>query len=242
MSKRYPKLSSLFSLLCLLMLATVHPAVAKEPDYSTYNKVLKFYVKNGHVDYSGLSTNQQFRSFMKQLRAFDTKQLQGKDEKKAFYINLYNAVTLELIVDNYPIKSIKKLWGPWKKELYTLEGKKISLDHIEHKILRPMGDYRIHFAINCASISCPDLRSEAYTAKALDRQLNEQQKLFLNDSSKGVTISGSKAKPSKIFSWFGKDFGGKAGVLKLIQKHHPKGAKVKKIRGYQSYNWNLNGE
>ena len=216
-------------------------AAAEEPNYALYGKALKANIRNGSVNYAGLKRSKDFKTFMTQLHKFDRSKLRTTNEKKSFYINLYNALTLELVLKNYPLKSLKKISGnAWKKTVYR-NGQKLTLDDIEHKILRPMGDYRIHFAINCASISCPELRSEPYTAAKLQRQLAAQMKLFLADKSKGVDVGADgTARVSKIFSWFKKDFGGSAGVLRIFQKRHSAGTKIKRLK-YKSYNWNLNG-
>ncbi len=229
-----------FILIFLLLLVT-GAARAAEPDWAPYTKALKTYVKDGSVNYTGLRADQGFKTFMVTLRKFDRSKLATKDEKKAFYINLYNALTLELIINNKPVTSIKKIGSPWSKKVYTQGGQTLTLDNIEHDILRPMGDYRIHFAINCASISCPTLSSEAYTAGKLNAQLSHQMAIFLADTNKGVKVVNGKATVSKIFDWFSEDFGGKGGVLQLIQSRHTKGSEIKGLNGYLEYNWNLNG-
>lgn len=233
-----------FTATCLILAFILCSGIvsAKEPDYELYEKALSAHLKNGSVDYTALSKDQNFKTFVKELREFDRSNLKTKDEKKAFFINLYNALTLELIIKNMPLKTIKDIWRPWGKKIYVNGGDKFSLDHIEHKILRPMGDYRIHFAINCASIGCPDLRPEAYRASKLKTQLADQMELFLTNKSKGVDISESGvAEVSKIFSWFKKDFGGSDRVLNILRAQHPQGAKIKKL-SYKRYNWNLNGK
>ena len=217
-------------------------AAAEEPNYTLYAKALKANVRNGSVNYAGLKRSNDFKTFMSQLHKFDRSKLRTLNEKKSFYINLYNALTLELALKHYPLKSLKKISGrnAWKRVVYR-NGQKLTLDDVEHKILRPMGDYRIHFAINCASISCPELRSEPYTAAKLQRQLATQMKLFLADKSKGVDVGADgTARVSKIFSWFKEDFGGKSGVLRILQKRHSAGTKIKRLK-FKSYDWNLNG-
>lgn len=217
-------------------------SLAEEPDYRLYDKVLAKYVSKGSVDYTGLAKDDEFKTFMTMLHKFDRSRLDTKNEKKAFYINLYNALTLELVAKNLPLTSIKKIGRPWSKKIYNNGGEKLTLDHIEHKILRPMGDYRIHFAINCASIGCPNLREEAYTSAKLNSQLADQMTLFLADESKGVKIDANGvARVSKIFSWFKKDFVTAGGVLSILKQRHPQGSSIKKLK-YNSYNWNLNGK
>ena len=217
-------------------------ASAEEPDYTLYGKALRAHVSRGSVNYTALARDKGFKTFVSNLKKFDRSKLRTTKEKKAFYINLYNALTLDLVASNMPVTSIKKISRPWAKKLYVNGGDKFSLDHIEHKILRPMGDYRIHFAINCASIGCPDLRAEPYTSAKLSRQLGEQMKLFLADKRKGVNVgSGGVATVSKIFKWFKKDFAASGGVLSILQKRHTQGSSIKSLK-YSSYNWNLNGK
>jgi hypothetical protein len=136
----------------------------------------------------------------------------NRSQKMAFLINAYNAFTIELILQNYPVDSIKDIGGwfssPWKKEFFTLLGKKRTLDWIEHKMLRPkFKEPRIHYAVNCASVGCPRLRDEAYNDKMLELQLQEQEKVFLQDTSRNrIDKDKQELKVSKIFDWFDEDF------------------------------------
>lgn len=120
------------------------------------------------------------------IKQFPVKNLSSREKKLAFYINSYNILALKMVVDHWPLKSIKdigSLFRPvWGKVAGTISGKLVSLDDIENDIIRPMGEPRIHLAIVCASVSCPDLRTEPYTAKKLDSQLDEQVRLFLNNN------------------------------------------------------------
>ena len=144
-------------------------------------------------------------------------------QKLAFWINAYNAFTIKAIIDHYPIErsftligifyapknSILQIPGVWKKLKFNALGQEVTLDHIEHGILRKeFNEPRIHAAINCASISCPDLRSEAYVADRLEGQLSDASGLFVNNKFKGVYVDKkkNKVKVSKIFKWFGEDF------------------------------------
>jgi len=138
----------------------------------------------------------------------------SKPQRMAFLINAYNAFTVEKILTRYP--NIRSIWdfgkvfgNPFKDEFFSLFGRKFTLDGIEHETLRKKGAYdepRVHFAVNCASIGCPMLREEAYTAEKLDRQLDEQAARFLSDRSRN-RAAGGKLEVSKIFDWFKEDFG-----------------------------------
>ncbi len=133
-----------------------------------------------------------------------------EDVRMAYWINAYNFLTIDLIVRENERDSIRNLGGlfssPWTKFEWAIEGQDYTLDFIEHEILRPMGDPRIHFAINCASVSCPDLRTEPYTAEKLDNQLDEQVQDMLANPGKGLWQDGNKIYVSKILDWFSEDF------------------------------------
>lgn len=172
-----------------------------------------------------------------------------KNQQMAFLINAYNAFTVKLIIENYPVSSIKKIGGwfgsPWKKKFFKLFGEDYYLDRIEHEQLRPIyKDPRVHFAVNCASIGCPRLRPEAYRAEALDAQLNDQAQLFLSDTSRNYIESGKRTiYLSKIFDWFKEDFkpSPREYVAPLLNKSNPQAGE---LNGFQvkflEYDWNLN--
>lgn len=137
----------------------------------------------------------------------------SKPQQMAFLVNAYNAFTVELILANYPVKSIKDIGSDlfnnrWKRKFFTLLGRDASLDQIEHEMLRKPGSYdepRVHFAVNCASIGCPMLREEAYVAVKLDAQLEEQAVRFLSDRSRN-RIAGGRLEVSRLFDWYKEDF------------------------------------
>jgi hypothetical protein len=149
-------------------------------------------------------------------------------ERQAFLINAYNAATVQLVLTRYPkLRSIKELGGlfgsPWKQAFVPLLGKTRSLDDIEHNLLRGAPDYddpRIHFAVNCASLGCPALRPEAYVGARLDAQLEDQTRRFLRDRSRNRYDGASDLQVSKIFAWYGADFGaGQRGVRTFLARH-----------------------
>ena len=175
-----------------------------------------------------------------------------RDEKFAAYANLYNALTIRLVVENYPIDSITKIRpslfavGPWKKDLVTVEGKDLSLDDIEHDILRKeFDDPRVHYAINCASMGCPNLQPEAWTADTLDAGLEAAARDYINHP-RGVTIrSDGRLQISTIYRWFKEDFGGnEEGVIAHLLKFADDGLTMK-IKANpdiadHKYDWSLN--
>jgi hypothetical protein len=139
------------------------------------------------------------------------------------------------------IKDVGSLFHPvWGKVAGTISGKLVSLDDIENDIIRPMGEPRIHLAIVCASVSCPDLRTEPYTAEKLDSQLDEQVQLFLNNNKKGLWLGKKAIHTSKIFDWFEKDFAKVGGVETFIRHYRPNLPKLA-IDADIDYDWSVNG-
>ncbi len=179
-------------------------------------------MKGELVDYPGLKRNPApLNAYLDTLAAVPESAFKkwNKDEQMAFLINLYNAATLKLVADHYPVKSIKDIGGaaggPWKQKVVRLFGKVETLDHIEHDLLRPnYKDPRAHFAVNCASIGCPALRAEPFQASKLDAQLDEQGRIFLRDASKNRLDAGKKTLYlSSIFDWFKEDFTENSGSV-----------------------------
>lgn len=174
------------------------------------------------------------------------------DEKLAFLINSYNALTVKLIVDNYPVKSIKDIGNvftsPWKKKFFSLLGEEMNLDGIEHGMIRKnWNEPRIHFAVVCASKGCPQLRPEAYVAARVTKQLDEQASSFLKDSSRNKYVAAeNKLMLSKIFDWYGGDFVKKAGsvpnfVAPRMAANKDEEEKIKKADvSFLDYDWTLN--
>ena len=196
------------------------------------------------VDYAGWAGDPLHPKAMQELQA--TRLLLDSQtsaaEAMAFWINAYNLLTIDLITQNQEKQSIRNLgtWyrNVWKTHHWRLNGQKVTLHQIEHEILRPMGDARIHFAINCASLSCPDLRDEPYRAERLSVQLDDQAQRFLGQPNKGFQWSNGEAQISKIFDWFEEDFDANGGVKAYLssQSNQP----INSIR-YLPYKWALNG-
>jgi len=248
--------------------------------YSTYNNLLNKYVKNARVDYQGfIDSRAEFETFLKSLGEVQEGDFQNwtEQQKLAFWINAYNAFTIKAIIDHYPINrgfsvvgifyapsnSILQIKGVWTKLQFRAVGRMVTLDEIEHQILRKkFNEPRIHMAINCASISCPDLSNEAHRADKLEEQLTSASANFVNNPQKGVLIDqeSRKVKLSKIFKWFGEDFMQNYGSDVLSSEYSLKENAVlnfaaqylesKKAReyvmknrvkiGYLDYDWHLN--
>lgn len=236
------------SLIPLLIVTLLTPAL-RAFDHSALDTVLKKHIDaKGQVSYAALKSNRStLDGYLTKTAAVANSDFMswGRDEQLAFLINVYNAETLQLIVDNYPTESIKKLGGlfgsPWKKKVVNLFGEETTLDHVEHGIIRV--DYadepRIHFALVCAAKGCPPLRAEAFVASRLDTQLADQTKTFLTDSAKN-RIEGGTLFLSPIFDWYGEDFtkGGKS--LSDYVDPFMKGSASGKSIKFTDYDWSLN--
>lgn len=237
-------------------------AEAKSPfdhSHAGWTKVLKNFVivegPKSEVNYKALKLSPELLNNYLHDLANVSKEDFGtwsEKEKLSFWINAYNAYTIKLVIDNYPVSSIKDIGGffssPWKKEFFTLLGEDMHLDRIEHDIVRKKFDEpRIHFALNCASIGCPALRSEAYMAGHLDKQLDEQTKTFLNDESRNrIDHEKRKLILSEIFDWFDDDFEKNGSTVKkfVVPYMVTDEAERAKVMEYSvkhiDYNWKLN--
>lgn len=238
------------ALILLLGLFLAYPVHA---DDSLYAQLLGKFVHAGAVDYAGLKAEEaQLDAYLTVLEHTDPRAL-DLEGRKAFYINAYNAWTLKLILTSYPgVKSIKDLGGlfsgPWSRELVRIEGKVLTLDELEHGILRkpPFTDPRIHFAVNCASRSCPLLRSTPYAGEGLDGQLDLAARNFINAPGNTV-VDGDLVWVSKIFDWYGQDFGD--APLDFVRRYARNDLQEKldalgsraRVR-FLDYDWSLNGE
>lgn len=176
--------------------------------------------------------------------------LLNRNEQFAFWVNLYNALTIQLILDNYPIESIAKLggffsFGPWDKELVTIMGNELTLNDIEHRILRPIWkDNRIHYVVNCASLGCPNIGRKAFSAENRDGQLDAAAKEFIN-SSKGFRVSGDGLILSKIYQWYSDDFGDLDSLMEHFSRYRDNlplytKQELARLKVSFEYNWLLN--
>lgn len=219
-------------------------------DHSLFGELLKSHVKEGMVSYSTFKSDEaDLDRYLSVLEKVNPDQL-DRAEQMAFYINAYNAWTIKLILRNYPgVNSIKDLGSlfksPWKKKIVKLNAKTITLDNIEHDILRPVfKDPRIHFAVNCASKSCPPLVGEPFTGAKLERQLEDAAISFINDPQSNF-VKGDRLYVSRIFKWFGEDFDN--DILGYFRTYARGGlaaqiadsGKTLKIK-YLDYDWSLN--
>ncbi len=221
----------------------------KAPSHQQWDKLLKKYVNgSGLVNYKGLQKDKaELDSYLKTLSNNAPHSSWSPDEQKAYWINAYNAFTVSLILQHYPVKSIKDIAGkiykintPWDIKFIDIGSKKYDLNNIEHSILRKQfNDPRIHFAIVCASMSCPRLRNEAYTAAQLNAQLEDAGRVFLNDKSKN-RISADKAELSKYFSWYKGDFTKNGSLVDFVNKYSQTKMNADTKISSHDYNWSLN--
>ncbi len=200
----------------------------------------KHVTPSGEVSYSDFKTDvKELQEYLSMLSHIAPDENASKEEKLIYYINLYNAATVKLILDHYPIKSIKDIKNPWDKKWIKVGEKIISLGAIEHKILRKLNEPRIHFAINCASFSCPKLLNRAFTFEKLETQLEEASRAFVNDKGKN-RISATSADISKIFKWYKTDFTEKGSLVDFINTYSDVSINAGINLKYIEYDWSLN--
>ncbi len=193
----------------------------KEESHELFTEILSDYVKSGLVDYENLAKDDRLGKYINQISSINPDEITGEKNQLAFWLNVYNAYTLKIIIDNYPLESINELHKGgrviahilgttvWDKELLTINEKKTNLNYVEHEVIRvKFNEPRIHFALVCAALSCPDLRNEAYEGYKLDAQLEDQTKIFFNNPSKNrFDFNTRTAYLSKIMDWYDDDFG-----------------------------------
>ncbi|MEO6245968.1 MAG: DUF547 domain-containing protein [Opitutaceae bacterium] len=233
---------------------------AATPDDALYTAVLQQHVRAGLVDYAALKNDSRLDTYLAQIAAMHPETLEQPAARLAFWINAYNAYTLKLVAEHYPIKSIRDLSTgghyigqlvgktAWDIRFADVGGKKFTLDEIEHQVLRPQfKDPRLHFAIVCAARSCPILRNEAYTPQRLEEQLGLQGRWFMSWRNQ-FDLATRQARLSPIFEWFGEDFGAnQAEMLSFLADYLSvevaaslRAAPDKWKVTYVVYDWSLN--
>jgi hypothetical protein len=231
----------LFSIIWAALLPSLIAAQSLS-DHSLFNSVLQQFVQGTAVDYSALKNDRGgLDAYLQEMAVTDPEQLAGATERArlAFWINAYNACVIRLVIDHYPIKkrgfpaslmsslkgvpgnSIRQISDTWSREFCTVAGADRSLDEIEHELIRPMGEPRIHFAVNCASRSCPVLTQRAYTAEGLESQLDAAVRRFVSDTAQFRLERGDNPRLvlSRVLDWYGEDFGGKEGVVSFLLEY-----------------------
>lgn len=210
-------------------------------NHDLWHRLLKTHVSdNGKVNYLAINKDKtSLDEYINLLSKNTPNNHWSKNETLAYWINAYNALTIDLIIKNYPVKSIKDIKTPWDQRLWKLGNKWYNLNDIEHQILRKMDEPRIHFAIVCASLSCPKLQNYAFTATDLETQLTDSTKAFLADTDRNI-ITEDHLKLSKIFQWFTKDFKQYGSVVDFVKAYTEININAKAKTTYLDYNWNLN--
>jgi Protein of unknown function, DUF547 len=217
-----------------------------EPTYGAWSQILQRYVCSEGVRYAALKASGELARVDADFQ-LDRKQFSGLDTaaQMAYLINLYNARTLALVVEHYPVKSIREVKEPWKRKIVPLFGDTVSLDEVEHHWLRgPYREPRVHVALNCASISCPPLQNQPYRGALLEKQLQSAWTAFLTDGKRNRRQQGV-IQASRLFEWYGDDFRGKYGDWKslLTETLGGKGPRESQTPfrfEFLDYDWNLN--
>lgn len=218
------------------------PVATPAPNHAPWTTLLKKNVSAaGNVNYKGFKSDQTaLNAYLTTLKATPPQSTWNRNEKLAYWINVYNAFTVDLVVRNYPVKSITDIGGPWDIKFIDIDGRTYSLSEIENKVIRPrFNEPRIHFAVNCASVSCPKLLNEAFEPKKLNSQLNKQTKAYINDTKEN-SISAEKAEISQIFEWYQEDFVKQGTLIAFLNKYSNTQINDDASMGYKEYNWNLN--
>jgi len=233
----------------LILALTLISFISVQSQTSTFNSLLQKYVtSNGVVNYQGLKSSEaKLDQYLSYLKTTTPSSSWSKNKQKAFWMNAYNAYTIKLILDNYPIKSIMKIKqkgkSAWDIPFAEVGGKTYTLNYIEHKILRAkLFDPRIHVGVNCASGSCPKLHNKAFTETNVNYELEKLMKIFVNDKTRNKIDASNKIALSEIFNWYKVDFVKKGSLIDYLNKYSNTKIEPKARISYLTYDWNLNGK
>ncbi len=234
---------------CLLPLSLCVPGRAMaQLDLDSWDALLKEAVHSGHVQYGQWAGNPRFDALVQQVANTDIGDM-SNDAKLVFYINAYNILAASGILDGSSPDSLLGRYVYFKRDTYTVAGDRISLYALEHERIRPLGEPRIHFAIVCASKSCPVLQSRAYRLESLEAQLDDAAREFINDVRRNrFDVDARRAELSSIFKWFEEDFIDAAGTLQAYLAPYVDGETAALLGDgafsvqYLDYDWTLNGE
>lgn len=215
-------------------------------EHSDWTKMLNQFVElNGGVDYEGFNANEQeLDQYLEKLRSNVPQKSWSRNQSMAYWINAYNAFTIKLILNHYPLNSIMEINGgkAWDLQFIQIGDVSYSLNDIEHQILRKeYKDPRIHFAVNCASVSCPKLLNQAFEANSLENQLEKATRLFINNAQKNK-ITANKIVISKLFEWYADDFKGGQSVIEYLNQYSKITIKPNAEVAFMEYDWNLNSK
>lgn len=235
-------------LLFVLSFLFAAPVAAQSVDHSAFDALLKANVKGQAVNYQGFVDQPTFKAYLETIGKTDPASLASDDEKLAFWINAYNAHTINAVLAHWPkIESVSKVYpdfGFFKRAEMLVGGKKYALNDIENTIIRPtFKDPRIHAALNCASVSCPPLRPHAFHAATLDAELDAAMGAFIQDAKRNK-IGADGVQLSEIFNWYKADFEAAGGVKAYFKKFLKDPEMIKALDAaelkFMPYDWNLN--
>ena len=236
---------SIYTIFTIIFAAILISFIEKSQEDATtihdeYNQLLTRYVsKEGIVNYKEFKNEQQkLTQYIAKLKNTPPQDSWTSNEQLAYWINLYNSLTINLLLKNYPIESITKIDKAWDTKIVTIDNKDYTLNSIENEVIRPIfSEPRIHFAVNCGAKSCPKLLNEAFTAQKLESQLQRQAISFINNTSLNE-INENKISISKIFEWYAVDFG---SITTYINNYTTTKVKKDAEVSYLEYDWGLNG-
>ena len=237
-------------------IARFEPTGTATHDHSAFDALLEAHVKPdaegyNRVDYRALATEHAaLDAYLDDLAAVTPSEL-SREEAHAYWINLYNAKTLDVVLDAYPVESIRRINlggalfkpGPWSADILTIDGVDLTLDDVEHRVVRAIfNDPMSHYGLNCASVSCPNLMADAYTGSNIDALLAESGRRYVNHP-RGVEVSAGRITASRIYDWYAEDFGGedalKAHWVGLATPEKAAEIEAAEIARYR-YDWDLN--
>lgn len=237
---------------------TVHdPAAISTIGHDAWDRFVRTYVARfpdgiNRVAYADVTAadHKLLESYIGKLKVIEISAY-SRDEQRAYWINLYNALTVKVVLDHYPVKSIRQIKpnlfsiGPWRQKRITVEGAELSLDDIEHRILRPIWrDPRLHYALNCASIGCPNLLKQAFTAANSETLLTQAARAYVNNV-RGAEVRNDRLVVSSIYKWYKEDFGNTdTGIIDHLRRHAEPALSaqlrgITRIAAYR-YDWALN--
>lgn len=220
-------------------------SASERPDHTIWDRLLQEFVSSsGKVNYKGLKMKEDtLDAYIMELRTIGPSKDWSSNERKAYYMNGYNAYTVKFVLRKYPVASVKDISfsgkDMWNVKLVALDNKTYTLNYIENSILRTMGDPRIHFGINCASYSCPKLWNHAFTGSNVNSALTKLTKAYINDEKHNI-LSEKKIKISEIFQWYSTDFTKDQTLIEFLNKYSSVTINADAKVEYLDYNWNLN--
>jgi hypothetical protein len=234
-------------------------AAVNSIDLDLYGRLLERHTRvvadtaGTRVDYAALRADPEWRRLLEGLAAAPQPAASAaQNERLAYWINAYNMLAIDMVVRNQPVASIRDIGSllrpVWKRDAGKVGGRAVTLDEVEHAILRPIGDPRVHVAIVCASTSCPSLPREPFRTERLDAQLDAAARAFIANTDKGARAESRSLRVSKIFQWFGRDFAARDGVIGFVRRHASPELRTaidqlgpKPDLTFFDYDWSLNG-